>query len=609
MSKVELAGLTGMGFSEELTGRIAEWLTAPYDETTIAAVKNLILQGDITGLTDAFYKDLEFGTGGLRGILGVGTNRMNNYTVGKATQGLSNYLKQTYSDERIKVAVSYDSRNQSDEFARLIASIFVANGFEVFLFEGLRPTPLLSFAIRQLGCHSGVMVTASHNPKEYNGYKAYWKDGGQLVSPHDKGVIQCVNAITDPGQVRFGADEAPSGNVEQAPAEAEQIPAGNAGSLHLLGKEMDEAYLQSVLALSLRPQLVKQESDLKIVYSPIHGTGITLVPQLLERWGFRKVNVVTRQSQPDGDFPTVVYPNPEESEAMTLALAEAVRMDADLVLATDPDADRVGMAIKTGEGSYELLNGNQIGSLLVDYVLSSMAENDLLRPSDYAVKTIVTTGLIADIATHYGVPCPDVLTGFKYIGELMTLHQDNMRFVVGGEESFGYLIGDLVRDKDAVISCAFLAEMAAYHRNRGRNLRDALTELYLRHGFYKERLVSLTKKGKTGSEEIQQIMERLREEGVRDLGGIEVVKINDYLRQVSRDLKSGQASEIKLPKSDVLQFVTADGDVISVRPSGTEPKIKFYCSVREALPSPSEYERVDKVLDAKIDRMMEAILG
>lgn len=609
MSKVELAGLTGMGFSEELTGRIAEWLTAPYDETTIAAVKNLILQGDITGLTDAFYKDLEFGTGGLRGILGVGTNRMNNYTVGKATQGLSNYLKQTYSDERIKVAVSYDSRNQSDEFSRLIASIFVANGFEVYLFEGLRPTPLLSFAIRQLGCHSGVMVTASHNPKEYNGYKAYWKDGGQLVSPHDKGVIQCVNAITDPGQVRFGADEAPSGNVEQAPAEAEQIPAGNAGSLHLLGKEMDEAYLQSVLALSLRPQLVKQESDLKIVYSPIHGTGITLVPQLLERWGFSKVNVVTRQSQPDGDFPTVVYPNPEESEAMTLALAEAVRMDADLVLATDPDADRVGMAIKTGEGAYELLNGNQIGSLLVDYVLSSMAENDLLRPSDYAVKTIVTTGLIADIATHYGVPCPDVLTGFKYIGELMTRHQDNMRFVVGGEESFGYLIGDLVRDKDAVISCAFLAEMAAYHRNRGRNLRDALTELYLRHGFYKERLVSLTKKGKTGSEEIQQIMERLREEGVRDLGGIEVVKINDYLRQVSRDLKSGQASEIKLPKSDVLQFVTADGDVISVRPSGTEPKIKFYCSVREALPSPSEYERVDKVLDAKIDRMMEAILG
>jgi len=587
-------GMAGMDLSAELADRIAAWLEAPYDGETIAAVKDLIEQGNIAELTDSFYKDLDFGTGGLRGILGVGTNRMNNYTVGKATQGLSNYLRKIYPDEEVKVAISYDSRNQSPEFSRLIASIFVANGFEVYLFEGLRPTPQLSFAIRQLGCHSAVMVTASHNPKEYNGYKAYWKDGGQLVAPHDKGVIECVNEISDPGQVLYDSEQRKGG--------------GKAGKLHLLGKEMDEAYLQAVLALSIRPEIVQKEKDLKIVYSPIHGTGMTLVPQLLERWGFGKVSVVQEQSQPDGDFPTVVYPNPEESEAMTLALEEAVRIDADLVLATDPDADRVGMAIKIGKGTYELLNGNQIGSLLVDYVLSSMAEKELLNPNDYAVKTIVTTDLISDIAARYGIPCPEVLTGFKYIGELMTQQEGKMRFVVGGEESFGYLIGDLVRDKDAVISCAFLAEMAAYHKSRGKNLREALIELYLRHGFYKERLISLTKKGKKGAEEIQQIMKRLREGNIRDLGGIEVSRINDYLTQVSKDLKSGKESGIKLPKSDVLQFVTADGDVISVRPSGTEPKIKFYCSVRETLSSPAAYDKVEKELASKIDRMMESIL-
>lgn len=578
---------------EELAGRISEWLSAPYDVGTIQEVGSLIGQGDRSELTDAFYKDLEFGTGGLRGILGVGTNRMNDYTVGKATQGLSNYLKQTYPGEQIRVAVSYDSRHRSAEFSRLIADIFVANGFEVYLFEGLRPTPLLSFAIRQLGCHSGVMVTASHNPKEYNGYKAYWKDGGQLVPPHDRGVIQCVNAITDPGQVRFPA---------------ETLTGENKGRLHLMGTEMDEAYLQAVLALTIRPEAVKQESDLKIVYSPIHGTGITLVPQLLQRWGFRNVTVVEEQARPDGDFPTVVYPNPEESEAMTLALAEARRSDADLVLATDPDADRVGMAIKTGSGTYELLNGNQIGSLLVDYVLSSMAEKDLLRPDDYAVKTIVTSDLIADIAASYGIPCPQVLTGFKYIGQLMTQQEGNMRFVVGGEESFGYLIGDLVRDKDAVISCAFLAEMAAYHKSRGKSLQDALIDLYLRHGYYRERLISLTKKGKSGSEEIWQIMQKLRHGTIRELGGIEVVRINDYQQQISRELKTGRESVIKLPTSDVLQFITADGDVISVRPSGTEPKIKFYCSVRENLATAADYEKVGKMLDTKIDQMMEAIL-
>lgn len=592
MSKA-INDLTEMGLSGELSGRIAEWLEAPYDAPTIAEVKKMIVAGNASELTDAFYKDLEFGTGGLRGVLGVGTNRMNNFTVGKATQGLSNYLKKNYPDEQIKIAVSYDSRHQSAEFSRLIADIFVANGCEVFLFESLRPTPQLSFAIRQLGCHSGVMVTASHNPKEYNGYKAYWRDGGQLVAPHDRGVIAEVLAIKDPGQVLWAS---------------ESVDSGVGGRLHLLGKEMDEAYLQAVLALSIRPEVVSQQNKLKIVYSPIHGTGVTLVPQLLERWGFRQVKVVDEQASPDGSFPTVVYPNPEEAEAMTLAMEEAKRMDADLVLATDPDADRVGMAIKTSEGNYELLNGNQIGSLLVDYVLSSMAEKELLQPNDYAVKTIVTSDLIADIASRYGVPCPEVLTGFKYIGELMTAQEGKMRFVVGGEESFGYLIGDLVRDKDAVISCAFLAEMAAYHKSKGQTLKEALIGLYLRHGFYKERLVSLTKKGKSGAEEIKEIMHRLRNGDIRNLAGIEVVRINDYQQQLSRELKTGRENEIKLPKSDVLQFVTADGDVISVRPSGTEPKIKFYCSVREDLAAAGDFERVGQELDAKIDRMMEAIL-
>lgn len=583
--------LEGLDLPPSLKARIREWLEQPYDGETIAEVQHLILTGQVTELTDAFYKDLEFGTGGLRGVLGVGTNRMNRYTVGRATQGLSNYLLKTYPDEEIKVAIAYDSRNQSWEFSQLIASVFAGNGFTVYRFEELRPTPQLSFAIRQLGCHSGVMITASHNPKEYNGYKAYWKDGGQLVAPHDRAVITEVLAVSDPRMVKT----------------QDSVLQGK-GQIHVLGPEMDEVYFKAVLDWSLRPEVVQQEKDLRMVYSSIHGTGITLVPELLKRWGFEDVHVVASQAHPDGHFPTVVYPNPEEAEAMTLALEEARNLDAELVMATDPDADRVGLAIRTAKGEYELLNGNQIGSLLVDYVLSSMTEKKLLSNHDYVVTTIVTSRLISDIAASYGVSCPEVLTGFKYIGEMMTAQEGEARFVVGGEESYGYLIGDLVRDKDAVISCAFIAEMAAWHKSQGRSLQDALLGLYLRHGYYKERLVSLTKKGKSGAEEIQAMMAKLRSGAVDDLGGMAVARINDYLSGESRELANDRVREIDLPRSDVLQFETVEGDVLSIRPSGTEPKIKFYCSVKARMEDPAEFAELSRKLDEKIDAMMQAVL-
>lgn len=567
--------------------KVATWLQPPYDEKTGAVIRELICNQDVTELTDAFYKDLAFGTGGLRGIMGAGTNRMNPYTVGRATQGLSNYLRKIYPNEPVRVAVSYDSRNGSKEFAQMVADVFAANGFDVYLFEALRPTPQLSFAIRQLNCQSGVMITASHNPKEYNGYKAYWKDGGQLVSPHDVGVIEEVGLVSDPDDVK-----------RNGPAER----------IHTLGQEMDELYMQKVSALSLRSGLEEEKKALKIVFSSLHGTGGTLVSPLLAKWGFSQVYSVAGQMEPDGDFPTVVYPNPEEPEAMTLAIEEAIRRDADLVMATDPDADRVGLAIRLEKGKFELLNGNQIGSLLVAYVLSSLAEKGQLKKDDYVVKTIVTTGLIADIAASYQLPCYDVLTGFKYIGELMTQKEGQGRFLVGGEESFGYLIGDLVRDKDAVISCAFIAEMAAYYRSQGKSLNDVLLELYQQHGYYLERLVSLTKKGKSGAEEIQQMMEGLRFGGRQNLGEIPIARINDYKQRVSSDLLSGKTEAIELPISDVLQFITVEGDIISVRPSGTEPKIKFYCSVREPLADLKEASQIKKVLESKIERIMADIL-
>jgi Phosphomannomutase len=566
--------------------RAEAWLKAPYDDETINAVKNLFDAQQFTELTDSFYKDLEFGTGGLRGIMGVGTNRMNKYTIGRATQGLANYLIKTYPDEQVKIAISYDSRNNSQVFAHLVADVFSANGIKVYLFAELRPTPHLSFAVRHLGCHAGVMLTASHNPKEYNGYKAYWNDGGQLVPPHDKNVIKEVYAIEGPDQIRFNRVEA---------------------KVTLLGKELDDAYLDAISTLAIRPEAVARQNDLKIVYSPIHGTGVTLVPQALSRWGFSNVNVLESQATPDGNFPTVVYPNPEEEEAMSLALQEGKRIAADVIFATDPDADRVGAAVKNAQGEYQLLNGNQIGSLLVNYVLSAKKEQGDLQPDDYVVKTIVTTSLIEDIAKQFGVTCYDTLTGFKYIGELITQKNGEGRFLVGGEESYGYLVGELVRDKDAVVSAVFIAEMAAYYKDQGKTLFDALLELYVQHGYYKEKLISLTKTGKAGAEEIKNMMERLRSAPPQTIGGIEVAEIKDYQSNESYNLKTGEREVINLPKSDVLQFITVDGDVVSARPSGTEPKIKFYCSVRQPLADPADFDRVTQELEERVTRIMKDI--
>ncbi|GGG78595.1 phosphoglucomutase [Parapedobacter pyrenivorans] len=578
--------MTTTNLDSAIQARAEAWMRTPYDEETIKSVKQLFDSEQYTELTDSFYKDLEFGTGGLRGIMGVGTNRMNKYTIGRATQGLSNYLLKTYPGQEVKAAISYDSRNNSKAFARLVADVFSANGIKVYLFAELRPTPHLSFAVRHLQCQAGVMLTASHNPKEYNGYKAYWNDGGQLVPPHDKNVIKEVYAIEAPNEINFGPV---------------------AENITLLGKELDDAYLDAIAKLTLRPDVVSRQNDLKIVFSPIHGTGVTLVPPALQRWGFTNVHVVEAQATPDGNFPTVVYPNPEEEEAMSLAVQDGQRIGADVLFATDPDADRVGAATKNTQGEYQLLNGNQIGSLLVNYVLSAKKEQGDLRPDDYVVKTIVTTNLIAEIAKQYGVTYYDTLTGFKYIGELITGKDGQGRFLVGGEESYGYLVGELVRDKDAVVSAVFIAEMTAYYKDQGKSLFDALIDLYVQHGYYKEKLVSLTKTGKAGAEEIKAMMERLRSNPPQTLGGIDVAEIKDYERSESYNLKTGERSVINLPKSDVLQFITVDGDVISARPSGTEPKIKFYCSVKQPLANAADFEHMSQELEDRVDRIMKDI--
>lgn len=567
--------------------RIDQWLSSEYDDETRAEISKLISEENYKELTDAFYKDLEFGTGGLRGVMGVGSNRMNKYTIGKATQGLANYLKKSFPSEEIKVAVSYDSRNQSKEFGNLIASIFSANDIKVYFFEELRPTPMLSFAIRHYGCQSGVMITASHNPKEYNGYKAYWNDGGQLVSPHDTEVIKSVNAIDSVHEVKF---ERKNGNI---------IP---------INSDFDNIYIEANKSLSINPQAVKAQKDLKIVFSSIHGTGITIVPKMLKSWGFENISLVEEQSEPCGDFPTVIYPNPEEEEAMSMAKSKGQSINADLIMATDPDADRVGVIIRNNKGEYQSLNGNQIGSLLVYYVLSNKHAQGKLKKNDYIVKTIVTTSLISDIASSFEVDCFDTLTGFKYIGSLMTELLSSRNYLVGGEESYGFLVGDLVRDKDAVNACAFIAEMAAYYKDKGQTLYDILLEIYQKYGIYYEKLISLTKKGKEGADEINQMMISLRTKLPDHIGGVSVKEIRDYDSSVVHHLNSGSTSPIGLPKSNVLQFLTDEGDVISVRPSGTEPKIKFYCSVKGILGNKNEYETLREELEQKVERMMTDII-
>lgn len=572
---------------KDTQARINQWLTNEYDQDTVAQVQKLVDNNEETELLDSFYKELEFGTGGLRGIMGVGSNRMNKYTIGKATQGLANYLLKQFPNQDIKVAVSYDSRNNSQAFGNLVGDVFSANGIHVYLFEELRPTPVLSFAVRHFECQGGVMLTASHNPKEYNGYKAYWNDGGQLVAPHDKNVITEVNAIQSVNDIKFD-------RVEK--------------NITLVDSEFDDIYIAENKKLSIHPEAVQAQKDLKIVYSPIHGTGITVVPKMLKAWGFENVTIVEEQAEPNGNFPTVIYPNPEEDDAMAKAKQKGQELDADVVMATDPDADRVGVAIKTPSGSFQLINGNQIGSLLTYYVLSSKKALGQLKPNDYIVKTIVTSNLFAAIADAHDVKYYETLTGFKYIGEVMTKLLGKENHLVGGEESYGYLVGDLVRDKDAVNSCAFIAEMCAYFKNQGKSLYDVLVQLYLEYGFYKEKLISLTKKGKAGADEIKQMMADLRAELPKTLGGIEVVEVRDYENSEATNMKTGEKSKIELPKSDVLQFITVDGDVISARPSGTEPKIKFYCSVKEKLAFSSEYGQISNRLDDKVEVMMADII-
>lgn len=568
---------------EIISKKTAEWLNGNYDEETKATIRRLQLENP-SELSESFYQNLEFGTGGLRGIMGVGTNRMNRYTVGMATQGYANYLRQTYPGGEVRVAIAHDSRNNSRKFAEIVANVMAANGIKVFLFEELRPTPELSFAIRHLGCQGGVVCTASHNPKEYNGYKAYWSDGGQLVPPHDKNVIKEVEKISSVDDVKWS---------------------GGADNIKLIGKEVDEAYINMVKSLSVYPEVIGRQHDLKIVYTPIHGTGITLVPEVLKRFGFTNVTIVEEQSVPDGNFPTVIYPNPEESEAMSLGLKKAREMDADILLGTDPDADRVGIAIKDNFNEWVLMNGNQTAVLAFNYMIEARKAKGIAQSNDMVVKTIVTTDMINKIAANNNIKCYDVLTGFKWIAELIREKEASENYVIGGEESYGLMIGSQLRDKDAVSAVALLCEMAAYEKDKGKSLYDKLMELYVQYGLYKEHLVSITRKGMNGQREIAAMMERFRNNPPKSLNGIPVQQLLDYDSQEGRNLQTGENWNINLPKSNVLQFILADGSKISARPSGTEPKIKFYFSVNAPLASASEYGTVHEQLNVKIEGIVQ----
>ncbi len=562
--------------------KVDQWLNSSIDEESKQQIRDL--QKDPKTLVDAFYKDLEFGTGGLRGIIGIGSNRINKYTIGKATQGLANYLNQSFPGKEIKVAIAHDSRNKSDYFARITAQVLAANNLEVYLFESLRPTPELSFAIRELGCQAGVVITASHNPKEYNGYKAYWQDGAQLVPPHDKNVMAQVNAIENFDQIKFD---------------------GDTSLIHTIGAEVDEKYLSMLEKLVVNPKVIQHQNDLKIVYSSIHGTGITMVPEILRRIGFRNVSIVEEQAEPNGDFPTVVYPNPEEQEAMSLALAKAKEIDADLIMATDPDTDRVGIGVKNNLGEFQLLNGNQTGVLLIHYLLDQWKASGKLSNRNYIVKTIVTTDLIDEIASQYEIDCFNTLTGFKWIADIIGKLEGEREFIVGGEESYGYMVGESVRDKDAVASCAILAELVAFCKQNNQTLFDRLISIYQQYGYYRESLISITKPGKSGADEIQEIMHNLRQDPPKSFAGSVISVIKDYQSSQSRDESTGTTESIDLPKSNVLQFLTADGSKISARPSGTEPKIKFYISVRGELPETSDYEVVGSQLENKINQIKQ----
>lgn len=576
--------LQNLSLDSNIQARINSWLSGNYDDSVKSEIKQLIAESNTTELTDAFYRDLEFGTGGLRGIMGAGTNRVNKYTFGAATQGLSNYLKSLYPEKQVKVAIAHDNRNNSASLAKVVADVFSANGIIVYFFEGLRPTPELSFAIRELGCQSGVMLTASHNPKEYNGYKAYGADGGQFVFPHDEAVMAEVGKINGIDEIKFD---------------------GNPSNIRYIGKEIDEKYISALAALSISKDAIKRQKDLKIVFSPIHGTGSVSVPPALKAFGFENVIVVEEQMIVDGNFPTVIYPNPEEAEALTLALKKARETDADIVMATDPDADRVGLAIKNDKNEFILLNGNQALILLVNYMLNVWEKAGKLNGNQYIMKTIVTSYMIDKIAEAKNVECYNVLTGFKYIGEVMTQLQGKKTFIVGGEESYGYLVGEHARDKDAVVACCMFAEMAAYYKDQGSSLFATMVDLYVTYGFYKEKLISITKKGKEGAEAIRDMMDNYRNQTPASLGGQKVVMLKDYKSKVSKNMLTGISEKIELPSSNVLQFFTEDGSIITARPSGTEPKIKFYCSVKAPLASKDLFYTTEQELDSKLSGMLK----
>jgi len=563
---------------DEIKAKAQTWLGPEYNEETRNEVREM-LEKDEKKLIDAFYQDLEFGTGGLRGVMGAGTNRMNIYTLGMATQGLSNYIKKVCGNNGIRVAIGHDCRNNSRYYAETAADIFSANGFEVFLFDSLRPTPELSFAIRQHKCQSGVMITASHNPPEYNGYKAYWNDGGQVVAPHDDGVMEEVRRIKSVSEIKFER---------------------NKEKIRIIGRETDKLFLDEVLKMSINHDAIQKQSDIGIVYTPIHGTGVDIIPEALRMFGFKNIRNVPEQDVPDGNFPTVKSPNPEEPAALSMAIKKAYETGAELVLAPDPDADRLGLAVRIKKGEFVLLNGNQTGVLLTHYILSQFREKNKYKGNEYIIKTIVTTDLLDRIAEKYKVKCYNVLTGFKFFAELMRQLEGREKYIGGGEESYGFLPGDYVRDKDAVASCALSAEVAAWAASKGKSLFDYLTDIYIEYGIYREKLINLVRKGKEGADEIKAMMKNYRNNPPETINKSRVIKINDYETLISTNCITGHKEKIDLLKSDVLQFFLEDGSKISVRPSGTEPKIKFYFSVNTKLASADKLEATEKILDKRI---------
>jgi phosphoglucomutase len=563
--------------------KVDVWLNGNYDQTTKDEIMRLQKENP-NELNESFYRNLEFGTGGLRGIMGIGTNRINKYTIGMATQGFANYLKASFTGKEVRVAIAHDSRNNSRFFAETTANVFAANGIKVFLFQSLRPTPELSFAIRHLRCQGGVVCTASHNPKEYNGYKAYWDDGGQLVPPHDKNVIGEVEKIAGIDSVKWGVGES---------------------NITMIGRDVDDAYIGMVHNLSVYPEVIERQHNLRIVYTPIHGAGIKLVPEVLQRFGFTNVHVVDEQATPDGNFPTVIYPNPEESEAMSIGLRKAQQIDADILLGTDPDADRVGIGVKDKRGAWVLINGNQTATLAFNYMIEARKAKGIASPNDMVVKTIVTTDLIDEIAWRNNISCYNVLTGFKYIAELIKEKEGRENYVIGGEESYGLMIGSQIRDKDAVSAVALLCEMAAYEKDKGRSLYDKLIDLYVEYGFYKESLISITKKGMNGQKEIAEMMSAYRSQPPVAINGSPVVQLLDYELGTGRNLQTGETWQLELPQSNVLQFILEDGSKISARPSGTEPKIKFYFSVHGPLATAAEFDKMNTELAARLNGIIK----